>query len=89
MQFIFLPYKFRRPIAGDLLHNDGDLVTMQMLLGHANVQTTAQMTAVASGRRSRRWEPCRCGTFGERHTERVERHILRYDALQGFRIRCA
>jgi site-specific recombinase XerD len=35
------PHDVRRTVAGDLLDNDVDIVTMQKLLGYVSVQTTA------------------------------------------------
>ncbi len=35
------PHDVRRTVAGNVLDNDVDLVTVQKLLGHASVQTTA------------------------------------------------
>jgi integrase len=36
------PHAVQRTVAGDAVDTDVDLVTVQKLLGHANVQTSAQ-----------------------------------------------
>ena len=64
------PHDFRRTVAGDLLDNDIDLVTMQKLLGHANVQTTAQYDRRGNVRRRRPWGPCMCHIDEEKNDDR-------------------
>ena len=53
-----LAYTVHHTVADGLLNNDGDPITVQTLLDHANVQTTA-LIAVMSGR-TRKWWDAQC-----------------------------